>query len=86
MPGVQVLLRMGYPPKKAFFWGQMTGVVQPLAGVLGAAAVLAVKPLLPFALSFAACAMLFVIVRDMVRAVLIATWVVQLKVPSVLGP
>jgi len=61
-----VLLRMGYPPKKAFFWGQMTGVVQPLAGVLGAAAVLAVKPLLPFALSFAACAMLFVIVRDMV--------------------
>merc|ERR1711865_1276190 len=61
-----VLLRMGYPRRKAFFWGQMTGIVQPVAGVMGAAAVIAVKPLLPFALSFAACAMLFVIVRDMV--------------------
>lgn len=58
---------MGYTPKKAFLWGQMTGAVQPLAGVMGAAAVVVVKPILPFALAFASGAMLFVIVRDMVR-------------------
>eukprot|EP00656_Telonema_subtile_P053327 TRINITY_DN7697_c0_g1_i2.p1 TRINITY_DN7697_c0_g1~~TRINITY_DN7697_c0_g1_i2.p1 ORF type:complete len:296 (-),score=61.21 TRINITY_DN7697_c0_g1_i2:166-1053(-) len=61
-----VLLRMGYSPKKAFMWGQLTGAVQPLAGVIGALAVVVVKPILPYALSFASAAMLFVIVRDMV--------------------
>eukprot|EP00658_Telonema_sp_P-2_P050425 TRINITY_DN38465_c0_g1_i1.p1 TRINITY_DN38465_c0_g1~~TRINITY_DN38465_c0_g1_i1.p1 ORF type:complete len:151 (+),score=25.39 TRINITY_DN38465_c0_g1_i1:128-580(+) len=61
-----VLLRMGYTPQSAFFWGQMTGVVQPFAGVLGAAAVVVVNPILPYALSFASAAMLYVIVRDMV--------------------
>lgn len=44
----------------------MTGVVQPVAGVVGAAAIIVVKPILPYALAFASAAMMFVIVRDMV--------------------
>jgi ZIP family zinc transporter len=51
---------------RAFFWGQASGLVEPVAGVLGAAAVLAVQPILPYALAFAAGAMIFVVVEQLV--------------------
>ncbi len=51
---------------KSFFWGQLSGVVEPIAGVLGAAAVLLMRPLLPYALSFAAGAMIFVVVEELI--------------------
>ena len=51
---------------KSFFYGQLSGIVEPLAGVLGAAAVLISKPILPYALSFAAGAMIFVVVEEVI--------------------
>lgn len=51
---------------KSFWYGQLSAVVEPIAGVLGAAAVLIVQPLLPYALSFAAGAMFFVVVEELV--------------------
>ena len=49
-----------------FFYGQLSGMVEPLGGLLGAAAVKLVEPLLPYALSFAAGAMIFVVVDELV--------------------
>lgn len=51
---------------KSFWYGQLSGLVEPLAGVLGAAAVLLIEPLLPYALAFAAGAMIFVVIEDLV--------------------
>ena len=51
---------------KAFNYGQMSGVVEPIAGVLGAYLVLTITPLLPYALSFAAGAMIFVVVEELI--------------------
>jgi ZIP family zinc transporter len=51
---------------RSFLYGQLSGVVEPMAGVLGAAFVLAATPLLPYALSFAAGAMIFVVVEEVV--------------------
>lgn len=51
---------------KAFFYGQASGVVEPMAGVVGAAAVLAMAPILPYALAFAAGAMIFVVVEELI--------------------
>jgi ZIP family zinc transporter len=51
---------------KAFWYGQLSGMVEPVAGVLGAAAVLLVQPLLPFALAFAAGAMIYVVVEELI--------------------
>lgn len=51
---------------KSFWYGQLSAVVEPIAGVLGAAAVLLIQPLLPYALSFAAGAMFFVVVEELV--------------------
>jgi ZIP family zinc transporter len=56
----------GFSRWKSFFYGQLSGLVEPIAGVLGAAAVLAVGPLLPYALGFAAGAMLFVVVEQLI--------------------
>jgi len=61
-----VLLRLGKPKWEAFNQGQLTGIAQPVAGLLGAAMVIVIEPLLPYALAFAAAAMLFVIVKDMI--------------------
>ena len=52
--------------RRAFFYGQLSGVVEPVAGVLGALLVLAVQPLLPYALAFAAGAMIFVVVEELI--------------------
>ncbi len=60
------LLREGMPRGKAFFYGQLSGFVEPLAAVLGAYAVSHAAPILPFALAFAAGAMIFVVVEDVI--------------------
>jgi len=60
------LRREGMGPLKSFWLGQLSGVVEPLAGVLGAAAVLFVRPILPYALAFAAGAMIYVVVEELI--------------------
>ncbi|XP_008436202.1 zinc transporter ZIP11 isoform X1 [Poecilia reticulata] len=51
---------------KAFWYGQLSGMVEPIAGLLGAAAVVFAEPLLPYALAFAAGAMVYVVVDDII--------------------
>lgn len=60
------LRREGFSRKKAFFYGQLSGIVEPVAGILGAYLVVTVSPLLPYALSFAAGAMIFVVVEELI--------------------
>ena len=60
------LLREGYSKGKAFFIGQLSGMVEPVAAVLGAAVVGVAQPLLPFSLAFAAGAMIFVVVEEVI--------------------
>ena len=60
------LRREGFSRLKAFWYGQLSGFVEPVAGVAGALLVLLVKPLLPYALSFAAGAMIFVVVEELI--------------------
>jgi ZIP family zinc transporter len=51
---------------KSFWYGQLSAIVEPIAGVLGAAAVLIMRPILPYALSFAAGAMIYVVVEELI--------------------
>lgn len=60
------LRREGLPRSKCFWYGQLSGVVEPLAGVFGAALVILARPVLPFALAFAAGAMIFVVVEELI--------------------
>ncbi len=60
------LRREGFSRLKAFNYGQLSGIVEPIAGVIGAYLVLTVKPLLPYALSFAAGAMIFVVIEELI--------------------
>jgi zinc transporter, ZIP family len=60
------LRREGLSRLKAFNYGQMSGIVEPIAGVIGAYLVLTMTPLLPYALSFAAGAMIFVVVEELI--------------------
>jgi ZIP family zinc transporter len=60
------LRREGMSRLKSFFYGQLSGVVEPVAGVLGAAAVLLLRPILPYALAFAAGAMIYVVVEELI--------------------
>ncbi len=60
------LRREGFSRLKAFGYGQASGVVEPIAGVIGAAAVLLMRPLLPYALAFAAGAMIYVVVEELI--------------------
>lgn len=60
------LRREGMSRIKSFWWGQLSGVVEPIAGVLGATAVLVFRPILPYALAFAAGAMIFVVVEELI--------------------
>lgn len=60
------LRREGLSRTKSFVYGQASGVVEPIAGVLGAIAVMAMKPILPYALSFAAGAMIYVVVEELI--------------------
>lgn len=60
------LRREGMNRKKAFFYGQLSGIVEPISGVIGALLVLKVRLLLPFLLSFAAGAMIYVVVQELI--------------------
>jgi ZIP family zinc transporter len=60
------LRREGMGRWKSFHYGQLSAAVEPVAGVLGAAAVVAMRPLLPYAMSFAAGAMIFVVVEEVI--------------------
>ncbi len=60
------LRREGLSRSKSFLYGQASGIVEPIAGVLGAALVMFVKPVLPYALAFAAGAMIFVVVEELI--------------------
>lgn len=60
------LRREGYSRIKSFFYGQASGIVEPIAGVLGALLVIKVRMLLPFLLSFAAGAMIYVVVEELI--------------------
>jgi ZIP family zinc transporter len=60
------LRREGLSRWKAFNYGQLSGIVEPIAGVLGALLVLKVTPILPYALAFAAGAMIFVVVEELI--------------------
>ncbi len=60
------LRREGFSRLKSFWYGQASGMVEPIAGVLGAAAVILVKPILPYALAFAAGAMIYVVVEELI--------------------
>jgi len=60
------LRREGFSRLKSFWYGQASGMVEPIAGVLGAVAVIFIKPVLPYALSFAAGAMIYVVVEELI--------------------
>ncbi|MBF0467340.1 MAG: ZIP family metal transporter [Desulfamplus sp.] len=60
------LRREGFSKMKAFWYGQMSGIVEPVAGVVGAYAVLTMRPILPYALAFAAGAMIYVVVEELI--------------------
>lgn len=60
------LRREGMSRKKSFWYGQLSGAVEPIAGLIGAAAVLIMQPLLPYALSFAAGAMIYVVAEELI--------------------
>jgi ZIP family zinc transporter len=60
------LRREGMNRLKAFWYGQLSGVVEPIAGVIGAALVLLAQPILPYALAFAAGAMIYVVVEELI--------------------
>lgn len=60
------LRREGFSRGKAFLYGQASGIVEPIAGVIGALAVTAIRPLLPYALAFAAGAMIYVVVEELI--------------------
>jgi ZIP family zinc transporter len=60
------LRREGVSMGKSFYYGQLSGVVEPIAGVVGAAAVILMQPILPYALAFAAGAMIFVVAEELI--------------------
>jgi len=60
------LRREGFSRTKAFMYGQFSGIVEPIAAVAGAALVIVAEPILPYALSFAAGAMIFVVVEELI--------------------
>lgn len=60
------LRREGMSRLKSFWYGQLSAIVEPIAAVFGAVAVIAVKPILPYALGFAAGAMIFVVVEEVI--------------------
>ncbi|MTI68123.1 MAG: ZIP family metal transporter [Firmicutes bacterium] len=60
------LRREGFSRLKSFWYGQLSGMVEPIAGVIGASLVMLMKPILPYALSFAAGAMIFVVIEELI--------------------
>ncbi|QSZ68351.1 ZIP family metal transporter [Methanofollis aquaemaris] len=60
------LRREGVSRLRSFWYGQLSGVVEPVAAVVGAAAVIVAAPVLPYALAFAAGAMIFVVAEEVI--------------------
>jgi ZIP family zinc transporter len=60
------LKRGGMSSGQAFFWGQLSAVVEPIAGVVGASLVLVTGALLPYGMAAAAGAMLYVVVEELI--------------------
>jgi len=60
------LRREGMSRWKSFWYGQSSAIVEPVAAVIGAGIVIAAQPILPYALSFAAGAMIFVVVEELI--------------------
>ncbi len=60
------LRREGLSRPRSLWYGQLSGMVEPIAGVIGAAAVMIFYPILPYALAFAAGAMIFVVVEEVI--------------------
>lgn len=60
------LRREGFTRRKAFNYGQLSGIVEPVAGVTGAYLITVMTPILPYALSFAAGAMIFVVAEELI--------------------
>ena len=60
------LRRDGMSVGKSFWYGQLSGVVEPVSAVIGAAAVIFVQPILPYALAFAAGAMIYVVIEELI--------------------
>ena len=60
------LRREGLSRRKSFMYGQASGIVEPFAGVLGALLVTVMQPILPYALAFAAGAMIYVVVEELI--------------------
>lgn len=60
------LQAVGFSTMKSFWYGQLSGMVEPIAGVLGAVGVTLASPVLPYALAFAAGAMIYVVIDDII--------------------
>lgn len=60
------LRREGMSPQKAFFFGMLSGIVEPISAVVGAILVIKVQVLLPILLSFAGGAMIYVVVQELI--------------------
>jgi ZIP family zinc transporter len=60
------LRREGLSRARSFYYGQLSAWVEPVSGVVGAAAVVLMRPILPYALAFAAGAMIFVVVEEVI--------------------
>lgn len=60
------LRREGLSRFKSFLYGQASGIVEPIAAVLGALAVIVIRPILPYALAFAAGAMIYVVAEELI--------------------
>ena len=60
------LRREGLSRPRAFWYGQLSGIVEPVAGFVGAVAVIVMRPFLPYALAFAAGAMIYVVVEELI--------------------
>jgi ZIP family zinc transporter len=60
------LRRQGLSRFKSFWYGQLSAIVEPVAGVIGALAVIQMQPILPYALAFAAGAMVYVVIEEVI--------------------
>jgi ZIP family zinc transporter len=60
------LRREGWPLGKSFVYGQFSGMVEPVAGLIGALATILMRPILPYALAFAAGAMIYVVAEELI--------------------
>jgi len=56
----------GLSAPRSFWYGQLSGAVEPVSAVVGAAAVVFIEPILPYALAFAAGAMLYVVIEELI--------------------